>query len=154
MRRLTWTLPLLLVGWALVACTGSTPGGADSPGASDPAGTSGTPGATDNDALLAEVEQALRTRGDFQRLQVGYVDSVDNAGLVVVDGYCTGCDAAALADEAAALVWRSEVAPLRTLRVSVTDTSTGTRARAGGAVAEEQERLTQQYGVRPGSAGE
>lgn len=153
MRRLTWTLPLLLVGWALVACAGSTPGGADSPGATGPTGASGTSGA-DNDALLADVEQQLRTRADFERLQVGYVDSLDNAGLVVVDGYCAGCDAQALADLAARLVWRSEVAPLRTLSVSVTDTATSTRARAGGVVAEEEQRLTRQYGVRPGSAGE
>lgn len=153
MTRSSWTLPVVLLAVALAACAGDGGSGGGSAAGEDAAGRASEADRARNEELLDGVAEQLRGQAEFERLEVGYTDSLDNAGLVVVDGYCRDCDEAALADTAARLVWRSEVAPLRTLRVSVTDTATSTRARAGGSAVTERDRLTERYGERPAPAG-
>lgn len=102
-----------------------------------------------NEGVLDGVEGQLRSEVDFERLTVGYSDSVGNSAMVVVDGYCGDCDEQELAEQAARAVWQSEVTPLRTLAVSVTDTVTSKRARRGGSVPADEEQLMREYGERP-----
>lgn len=102
-----------------------------------------------NVALLEEVASRLRRADGVTQVTVGYTDSMTNEGLAVVDVSCRRCDEQAVAAEAERLVWLSDVAPLVSMNVSVSDLATVEDAVAGGAVQVERERLVEQYGERP-----
>ena len=118
-------------------------------GGAEPAG----PSEAELDSICAEIEAELRQRDDVAQVDVYYQDFITVPRSASVDITMTpGADPQAINDEAVRLVWQSELEPLATIDVSVTDPVEPINGVASSFyLGEESEReaLEEQYGPRP-----
>ena len=138
-RRIA-TAAALPLGLLLAGCAF---GGGEPPGLSE----------AELDSICAEIEAELRQRDDVAEVDVYYQDFITVPQSASVDITMTpGADPQAINDEAVRLVWESELEPLATIDVSVTDPVEPIKGVASSFyLGEESEReaLEKKYGPRP-----
>lgn len=102
-----------------------------------------------NRALLQDVADDVAAARGLVRAEGRYTDSMTDAGSAGIRAACRRCDERAVAEELLGEMWSSEVSPLVTLTVSVTDLASFEEVVLTAVVSQERERLVEQYGERP-----
>ena len=96
------------------------------------------------DAIAADLD---RPGGGFTKIDGVYRDDASTAEEVTFSVRCDSCDARTVIDEVVEAVWTSEIAPLRTISVSVTGPD-GYESETV-VLADHEAELTDKYGARP-----
>ncbi|MCW2737657.1 hypothetical protein [Nocardioides sp.] len=125
MLRVTTLVALLSAVLFVSACTASDGGGA---GADEPTGqdTSSTaPGCGDCEAELAAVRSQVEQLADVERIRTleKYGSSPTNGDTVNLELFSAGVGDTGLADEVAAIVWRSDLAPVDVVTIAIEDSA-------------------------------
>lgn len=102
-----------------------------------------------NGELLEQVAAELRENDAYDTVEASYVDDVENQATVFIEIRCRTCVPDEAVDQAASLVWRSEITPLLGLTLSVSNLETNKTESLVAGLRAEEESLTRQYGERP-----
>lgn len=110
--------------------------------------------AVPNDEIAADIERELAARDDVAGVDVTYLDEFTNPSTVTADiTMRPGADAQALSEEGVRLLWESELDPLTSLAVYVTnpeDPPAGVTRIVSFTQDSERAPLEERYGPRPG----
>lgn len=102
----------------------------------------------DNDRIVKEITGRLAVpAGGFTRFTGSYRDDFDASETVTVTAFCESCRGRQVIEQVVEAVWRSEIAPLGAISVSV-DGPDG-YVFENYALPDDEAQLTRKYGERP-----